>query len=184
MNAATIFPQQQLTSFDDVKAMLKELAIRMKETDRRMKETDKKIGKLGNRIGDIIESIMTNEIHNQFRKFGYNFTKTSRNIEMVLKDGKALEVDAFVENGDYALAIEVKTKLQTEDINYHIQRMEKLRQYADDRNDKRKYIGAVASPILSENVKEYAFKCGFYVIEVNEDTAKILKPESFTPHIW
>lgn len=103
---------------------------------------------------------------------------------MLLKDGTALEIDAFVENGDYALAIEVKTKLKTEDINYHIQRMEKLRQYADDRNDKRKYIGAVASPILSENVKEYAFKCGFYVIEVNENTAQILEPDGFTPHIW
>jgi hypothetical protein len=177
MNTATTFPQQQIISFDDVKAALKELAVSMKRTD-------EKIGKLGNRIGDIIESIMTNEIHRQFRKLGYNFTKTSRDIEMLLKDGTALEIDAFVENGDYALAIEVKTKLKTEDINYHIQRMEKLRQYADDRNDKRKYIGAVASPILSENVKEYAFKCGFYVIEVNENTAQILEPDGFTPHIW
>ena len=75
------------------------------------------------------------------------------------------------------MIIEVKSKLTTEDITKHIERMGKMRAYADKHNDKRKFLGAVASMVMSDNEKEFAFKNGFYVLEPSGETFTIADPE-------
>jgi hypothetical protein len=62
--------------------------------------------------------------------------------------------------------------------------MERLRRYADDHGDQRKLMGAVAGAVISEGVKPYALKNGFYVIEQAGDTVKIDVPEDFKPRKW
>jgi hypothetical protein len=94
------------------------------------------------------------------------------------------EVDAMLENGEYALAIEVKTQLKIDHVDEHLDRMEKLRRYADDRRDTRKFIGAVAGAVVAENVKKYALKKGFYVIQQSGDTVVIENPGGFKPREW
>jgi hypothetical protein len=54
--------------------------------------------------------------------------------------------------------IETKVKPSAADINEHMERMEKLRRYADSRNGKRKYLGAVAGAVFGESEKTYALK--------------------------
>jgi hypothetical protein len=90
----------------------------------------------------------------------------------------------MLENGEFALAIEVKTQLNVGHVDEHIERMEKLRQYADDRGDNRKFLGAVAGAVVAENVKEYALKKGFYVIRQSGDTVTIENPKDFKPKTW
>ena len=48
--------------------------------------------------------------------------------------------------------------------------MEKLRRYADLHHDQRKYWGAVAGMVVSNNERDYALKNGFYVIVPSGDT--------------
>jgi hypothetical protein len=55
-----------------------------------------------------------------------------------------LEVDAFLENGEKVMIVEIKSKPSTRDIDEHLERMDKLRTYADLHEDRRKYLGAVA----------------------------------------
>ncbi|GHV62774.1 hypothetical protein AGMMS49587_10630 [Spirochaetia bacterium] len=62
------------------------------------------------------------------------------------------------------------TKPKISDIDEHIERMEKLRKVADLRNDKRKYLGAIAGVIFGDSEETYALKNGFYVIEPSGDT--------------
>ena len=50
----------------------------------------------------------------------------------------------LLENGEYVLAVEVKTCLTMGDVKNHVRRMEILRGAADGYNDRRKYLGAVA----------------------------------------
>jgi hypothetical protein len=82
------------------------------------------------------------------------------------------------------LAVEVKTTLTDNDIREHLVRMEKLRRYADEHQDKRKLLGAVAGAIASEEVKSFAIKSGFFVLEQSGDTVKINVPEGFKPREW
>ena len=95
------------------------------------------------------------------------------------------EVDALLENGDKVMVVEIKTKPNIDDINDHIERMEKLRKYADLHKDKRIYLGAVAGVVFGGGEKTYALKKGFYVIEPSGDTFNIIEPKgAYYPHEW
>jgi hypothetical protein len=163
---------------------------RVKETDRQMKETDrrldKQLGKLGNRFGEMLEYMVEPNLIKQFRKLGFVFDKSHQRTKV--KDGEHgifYETDISLENGDKVMVVEVKSKPSTEDITGHIERMKKIRAYADLHNDKRKFLGAVAGMIINESEKIFALKNGFYVIEPAGDTFTITVPEGdYSPREW
>jgi hypothetical protein len=156
-----------------------------RETDRQFKETDRKISKLGGRLGELVEHLVAPNLLEKFRQLGYQFGRVGTDVRYVDANNKTLaEVDILLENGDIVMAVEVKAKLTNSDVRAHIERMRKLRTYADNHEDKRKLIGAVAGAIIADEVKEFARKNGFYVLEQAGDTVKIDVPENFTPKIW
>jgi Holliday junction resolvase-like predicted endonuclease len=162
--------------------MIKELTVK---TDRQMQETDRKIGRLGSRLGEVIEHIMSPKLQEKFEALGYRFNHSSRNHELEdEKKNRLTEVDVLLENGDYAMAVEVKTHLTTEDVRDHVKRMEILREVADRHKDRRKYLGAVAGAVIDREVTVYALKIGFYVIVPSGETVEIEAPEGFKPRIW
>jgi hypothetical protein len=157
---------------------LKETAEQMKETDKRMQETDKRIGKLTGRFGEVVEQMMAPNLAAKFRDLGFEFEKTTRNTEIVdRKHDIILETDAFLENGLFALVVEIKSKPSIDDVDYHIEKMGKLRKYADLKGDPRKYLGAMAGVVFSESVSNYALKNGLYVIEPSGDALTIIEPK-------
>jgi hypothetical protein len=155
-------------------------------TNEQMKETDKRVGELTNRFGDVVEYMIVPSLVAKFRELGFEFTKAHRDTEIVDREHDLiLEVDALLENGDKVMAVEIKTKPNIGDIHDHIERMEKLRKYADLHADKRGYLGAMAGVVFSESEKIYALKRGFYVIEPSGDTFTITKPEGkYHPYEW
>ncbi|AEF82213.1 hypothetical protein [Leadbettera azotonutricia] len=83
------------------------------------------------------------------------------------------------------MIVETKAKPNTDDIDEHIKRMEKLRTYADLHNDTRKYFGAIAGVVMNDSEKKYALKKGFYVIEPSGETFNITEPEGTgKPKAW
>ena len=156
-----------------------------RELEKSSKKLDKKLGELTNRMGEVIENMMTPGLHKKFAKLGYNFTRFSREHQLEASDGRFIaEIDVFVENGDYALAVEVKTKVTTEDVKEHIARMNVLRKYADEHNDKRKYLGAIASPIITKNAEKFIHKAGFFAIEVSGEAVNITVPQNNDVRKW
>jgi hypothetical protein len=176
---------------------------RMQETDRRMQETDREIremgrkadreldratklvGDLSNKFGELSEYLIAPNMVAKFNTLGFTFTRDSRNIVYRGSDGKILtEVDVLLENGDVVMIVEIKSDLTEKHISHHLERMEKLRRYGDAHNDRRKLMGAVASPIMRADIKTLAYAAGFYVIEQSGDTVLIEKPEGFVPRQW
>jgi chromosome segregation ATPase len=154
-------------------------------TERQMKATDKRIGELTNRFGDMVEYMVLPNLVTKFEELGFTFTKANRTEIKDKEHNIFLEADALLENGDKVMAVEIKTKPSIDDIHDHIERMEKLRQYADLHSDKRVYLGAVAGVVFSNSEKIYALKKGFYVIEPSGDTFNITEPKgNYHPHEW
>jgi hypothetical protein len=152
---------------------------------RQFAETDRKISKLGNRIGELIENLVASNLPEKFEDQGLYFTRSNLNVVMKNADGSFLaEIDIFLENGDSALAVEVKSKLTIADVREHLDRMAKLRRYADEHGDPRKFLGAVAGGIIPDEVKPFAIKNGFFVIEQSGETAIIAVPDDFVPRSW
>jgi hypothetical protein len=154
-----------------------------RETDRQMKETDRKISKLGSRLGDLIEHLTASNILEEFKKLNYEFTRISRNTKIKDPDNRILaEIDIYLENGEFIMAIEVKSLLTLADVKDHIKRMDTVRRYADIHGDRRKYLSSVAGALIEGDARDFALESGIYVIEHPGETVRILAPE--TARAW
>jgi hypothetical protein len=63
-------------------------------------------------------------------------------------------------------------------VEEHQERMKIIREHADKRADKRKYIAAVAGATVESTAREYALASGIYVIEQTGDTVRVKAPPS------
>ncbi|MCL2069542.1 MAG: hypothetical protein FWH19_00970 [Treponema sp.] len=158
----------------------------IQETDKQIKEMSRKLGDLGNRFGELAEHLVGPSIMEKFNEQGFDFTRRSRDVEIKISDNPKswAEVDIILENGDFVIAVEVKSKPKEVDVEKHIKRMEVLRQTADLRGDRRKYRGAVAGAIMNQGICDYILQNGFYLIEQTGDTVKLTIPEGFVPRDW
>ena len=168
--------QETDKQFKETDKKFQETDKQFKETDKKFQETDRKIGKLGSRLGDLIEHLAASNMVEKFQELGYSFTHTSRNHILKDEHRRYAEIDILLENGEYALAVEVKSLFTLADVKEHLKRMEILRGYADGRQDKRRYIGAIAGALVNEDARDFALTSGFYVIEQSGDTVRIKRP--------
>jgi len=157
-----------------------------KKTDKIIADLSKNIGGLGNSLGQFTESMFGPELFRKFKEFGFAFGKQAPHVKYYDENEKLIaEVDLFLEDGDYAMLVEIQTDLLFEDINEHLERIEKVRKFMDIRNEKRKLVGAVAGGTVPVNILKYAQKKGLYVILQNEDSAAIADaPKSFKAREW
>ena len=158
------------------------------ETERRRAETERQLnksfGELTNRFGEMLEYTVMPNLVTKFRELNFEVTRAYR-VKIADKEHYVFtEVDAFLENGDKVIIVEIKTKPDIDDVNDHIERMDKLRKLADSRNDHRIYLGAIAGTIMNDNVREYALLQGFYAIVPSGDTFNIMVPEGSRLREW
>jgi hypothetical protein len=164
--------------FQETDRKFQETREQIAATDRQMKETDKRVGELTNRFGDMVEHMVVPNLLAKFKDLNFTFEVAHKNTE--IKDEKNsifIEVDAFLQNGDKVMIVEIKATPAIKDVNDHIKRMEALRKYADLHKDSRAYLGAIAGVVMSDSVKTYALKKGFFVVIPSGDTFNIIKPE-------
>jgi len=94
---------------------------RMKAAELRMKKTDARIGDLTGSMSKVIDRMVAGHNIKQFQeKFGYTIESHSRNKTFGhdLPDNMKGEIDLFLENGDIAIVIEVKTTFKAKDVGY------------------------------------------------------------------
>jgi hypothetical protein len=164
--------------FQETDRKFQETREQIEMTSRQMKETDKKVGELTNRFGDMVEHMVVPNLLAKFKALDFTFEVATRDYKIADEKNKIfVEVDAFLQNGDKVMIVEIKTTPSTKDVDEHIARMEKLRKYADLHKDTRKYLGAIAGVVTSDSVKNYALKKGFFVVVPSGDTFNIIKPE-------
>jgi hypothetical protein len=61
----------------------------------------------------------------------------------------------------------------------------KMHKYADLHGDKRSFLGAVTGVVMTPNVKDYALRQGFFVVEPSGETFTITEPKGdYSPREW
>jgi hypothetical protein len=190
--------QETDKKFAETRKLIEESAKRFEETGKHLEEVGKRIDKVGknidnlgkqlgavdHRFGDVIEHLVVPDIVNKFNALGYKFTDSAKERKFKKEDGSPLaQVDIFLENGDYLMAVEVKAKPNEADVDDHVQRLGTLRALFDKRGDKRKLLGAIAGAVMNDNVCELALKNGLYVLKQSGETMKLLTPEG-NPRMW
>jgi hypothetical protein len=167
---------------------LNDKKVGMLEIDQLFKKSredfDRQIGHWTNLFGEIVEFMVAPKLREKFREFGFDFPKANQNTKINdTKNDISLEIDVMLENGEKAMLVEVKTKLTLERVNKHIDRLEKMRRYADLHGDKRTFLGAVAGVVIDGQVRDYALEQGFYVIEPSGQNFNITPPNG-KPKEW
>jgi hypothetical protein len=81
------------------------------------------------------------------------------------------------------ILIEVKSRLTPEDVNDHLERLEKFKPLFPEYKDKQVF-GAVAGMVITEDVEKHAYRQGFFVIGQRGENAVILNDEKFKPKPW
>ena len=165
-----------------------ETAEQIKKTDLQIERTNQSVGGLSSSVGDLIVSMVKGNIIEKFQALGYNNLddycekKKFKNSKLGI-DG---EIDLFVENGDIAILIEVKTTLETSDVRKHLVQLENFRRCVDAKGtDKRRFIGAVAGGTIVGDAAEFAIENGLYVIVQSGEFFDILpQPVGFVARKW
>ena len=177
-------PTGEGLTFEKVWAMFQETGRKMQETDRQIKRLNRQMGGLHNKFGKIAEHLVAPGITKRFNELGYHFdTVATKGATIYGENGKVIgEIDILLENGEFVIAVEVKTEPRLKDIEHHIKRLELLCERK--KFDGRKIRGAIAGAIFGTEVKEATLEAGMYVIEQSGDTMKLEIPDVFVPREW
>lgn len=180
-------------TIEEIWEMFRETDRRFKETDHKFEQTDRKferkleetmqiIGQLGNRLGEFVEYAIKPALVRLFRERGIEVHEVHRDVYGE-RDDLATQVDLLVVDEDVCVVVEAKSKLGVEDVDGHIERMEKFKRifprYADTRA-----LGAVAAMVLPDDVARYAYRKGFFVITSKGEDVEILNDADFEPVAW
>ena len=174
--------QETSIQFQETDRKIQESSIQFLETDRKIKEVTKNIGKLGNRLGEFIEDALRPAVVRLFQQRGIDVHEVHQNIT-ASRDNEGLEIDLLVVNNSEIVAVECKSNLSIDDINAHLERLTKLKRLLPAYADKR-VLGAVASMVIADNVAQYAFRKGLYVIGQSGEHLQIRNAEDFTAKSW
>jgi len=152
------------------------------------KELNKKMGELTGRIGMMVEHMIGGRILEKFQALGYavdDYTRDHRyrNSKLGIKG----QIDLILQDGDVAIFIEVKTKLETADVRKHLEQMEKYRNHVDAAKilwpPTTRFLGAVAG--VDDEAMDFAHENGLYVIVQSGEAVEIAPtPEGFQAREW
>jgi hypothetical protein len=172
--------------FQETERLLKE---RSEETDRKFQETrelldrlSRRFGDLGNRLGEFVEAMVEPALVDLFRARGLDVSEVHRRVTS-RRGGEAIEIDLLVVDGDTAVAVECKSRLTKEEVERHVERMNKFKRllpkYADMRIQ-----GAVAGMVVDEDAVEAAQTAGLWVLAQSGETVALRNAPDFSPRVW
>jgi hypothetical protein len=172
--------------FSETDKKFQETARENRESERRLeklfKETDVKIGKITGKWSQFVEGLVAPAAVKLFRERGIEVKRIFQRVKAE-RNGDRMEIDILAVNTEFAVLIEAKSTLGTDDVNEHIERLAKFKslfpEYASH-----KVLGAVAGIVIDKDSDRYAYKSGLFVIAQSGETVKILNDIKFKPKSW
>ena len=170
--------------FKETEQRFQETDRKFQETDRRFKETDQKIRELSGLFttqwGKLVEALVRPGLLDLFQRRGIIVNETTQR-DLVKRDGREMEIDVMLVNGDVVIPVEVKTTLGVQEVREYMQRMKeflfffpKYRVY--------QIFGAVAGVNIQEQADRYAYRQGLFVITLGRDgLCEIINDDKFRP---
>ena len=180
--------ERQEKASAEMDRQLKETFAEVKEslakTNASVDRTAKQVGELSGSIGRITEEMFAANLKAKFDGI-YKFIKGGPQKFWDADGNTAAQVDIFLENGEYAMAVEIKTTLKKSDVEDHLERIEQVRQCMNESGNKRKLVGAVAGAVVQNEAFHYAQQQGLYVLTQSGESVVFAKsPRGFKAAEW
>ena len=190
----------ELTTFDEIKELLKELALsqketdaKFKETDAKFKETDAKFKETDKRIkkafdlfegqwGKLMESLVEGDLVRLLQSRGIAVHDTSMRRKGS-HEGKNFEFDIIAHNSNEIVIVEVKTTLRVQEVQDFLEKLDHAKTWLEEYKDYNIY-GAVAYLREESGSATYAEKKKLFVIRATGKSATIINEEHFVPRAF
>ena len=176
-------------SWDDIKALFRETDRKFQETDREFRETRElldrlshRFGDLGDRLGEFFEEMVLPALVNLFRARGLDVSEVHRRVTSH-RGAERIEIDLLVVDGDTAVAVECKSRLTKEEVERHVERMNKFKRLLPKYADMQVH-GAVAGMVVGEDAVEAAQSAGLWVLAQSGETVALKNDPDFAPRVW
>jgi hypothetical protein len=185
-------------SWDDIKALVAELAIQSKETDRKFQETDRKfqetehmikelgrqIGGLGDKFGYFAEGMALPSMERLLKKRFHMTNVSARHRVRLGSREQEYDVLAWA-NGkvNQAVVVEVKSRVKREAIAQLIEQVQRLPEFVPELSGKTR-IGILAGIDWDAGVMEEAQAAGLYTATIHDDLFELTTPKGFEPQRW
>lgn len=168
-------------SFDEVRAILKEIAEKQRNNEQEISRVAKIVGEIGNKFGSFTEGMAFSSMDKVLRKqFGMKTVTTNYTTEA---GSDTLEIDVLgLDNGDVnaAVIVEVKSHLKKRDIQQILKTIERFRRLHPEHANKKLY-GIIACVSGSKEQREEAQQAGLFVASIHDEVFELKTPAYFTP---
>jgi hypothetical protein len=143
------------------------------------------VGGLNRSLGELIETLIAARLWEKFP--AYNLKRAYQRLPLCdEKNTIRTDIDILLVNTDMCMAVEVKRELnRMDEVDEHLKRMRLIRQYPPEQVGNKQLFGAMAGGVVDPDVKNYAYKAGFYVLELTGESVHLIPPpEGFEPVKW
>jgi hypothetical protein len=195
-------------TFEDVWAVVMETSATVKKTAEEGAEMSKRIdrvtanvdrvtanvdrvtvnvGGLNRSLGELIETLIAAKLWEKFDGYPYNLKRAYQRVPLYdEKNFIKTDIDILLSDTEWVMAVEVKRALDKKDeVDEHVKRMSLIRKYPPAETKGKKLIGAMAGGVVDSDVRDYAHKAGFFVLELTGESVTLIKPpENFKAKEW
>ncbi|MDR1047266.1 MAG: hypothetical protein LBL64_05785, partial [Treponema sp.] len=143
------------------------------------------VGGLNRSLGELVETLIAARLWEKFPQYG--LVRAYQRLPIYdEKNVLKTDIDILLVNTDMCMAVEVKHKLNRKDeVDYHLKRMQLIRQYPPELVGNKCLIGAMAGGAVDPEIKNYVYECGFFVLELTGESVHLIPPpEGFEPKKW
>ncbi len=150
--------------------------------DRAYERLSRRLGDLGDRIGEFAEALIIPAVETLMQSRGHEVYGVGRWFKRRF-DGRVGEFDYLLVNAEQVVAVEVKSRLTSTDVDEHLQRLKDFKNYFPEYAD-RAIVGAVAGMVVDDEAAKHAYRKGLYVLEPCGEAVRIRNDGDFKPRIW
>lgn len=160
-----------MEQLEEIKSLIKELAISQTKTDRQLRNLGKQVGGIGEKFGSFTEGLAYPSLRRILREH-YGIDNTSANVLKRFPDGSEIELDAFgYTNGkvNNAVVVEVKSHLQSKHIYEFKDLLSNFNQYFPEYRDKHLFGILATVRNVSKELKNEIFENGIHLAIIHDD---------------
>jgi hypothetical protein len=169
--------------FQDTDRKFQDTDRKFQDTDRKFQETARLVSDLGGQWGLFMENQVAPACERVFSERGIPVQMVSQRVKK-RRGGDTLEIDVLVVNaGQVVVVVEVKASLSVEAVREFLDDLRQFRDFFPEYADWQVH-GAVAGMRIEDGADRYAYQQGLFVLAQTGDTVKILNDAQFQPKAW
>jgi hypothetical protein len=156
-----------------------------KRSEEEMRELRRQVGEITNTLGEFSEYQVLPIATRLFRQQNLPLHEVYTRLRQEDEEGYGIyEVDILLANSTVAVAMEVKNTLRQRDVEEHLERLERMKEFPLKVVRDTDVYGAVAGMIVKKEVEDFATRKGLFVVKPSGDTVEISNASVVKPKVW